>query len=899
MDKRDEPEFEMEPQLRKFNPGLLQTDEEINTQFVVRQNELQTLTEVVRNNIRTPSCQHALVVGSRGQGKTMLLRRLASEIRTDDELSKHFLPVRYMEENQEIGRLADFWMEALFQLTGELSKTNRALSKELATTHQSLSSRWREQGFEDLARSAVLEAADRIERRLVLMVENAQSLFADTGDDFGWGLRKILQSTPQITLIASATSRFGRLDDPQSPFFELFRIVTLKPLSTKECNRLWSRVSGTETNTRQIRPLEILTGGNPRLIVFVATFAQHRSLRQLMEELVVLIDEHTDYFRSHLDVFPKQERRVFVALIDLWKASSTSEIAKRARLDLRVVSTMLGRLIERGAVTAISEEDSNKRLYVASERLYSIYYKLRRENNEASVVESLIHFMVVFYDLNAIRGMSEQLFSDAFGSLAIQSGIENALANRALPRNSDLRLKWDEVAKTSEKVNDQKLQAKRLRLADEIGEKYQEKNWQEALELTSLYIEEGLLEYGSEDDRELDWAFITQVQSDSYLGLEDFDRVIEIGEVAETRLSKTRDKSVREGLYQIKLNEAWAHLSLTEYSKVAHECEKITRYFSELDESHIPPQVLLAYVLQADAQENLGNLSSSIGLLDEALKIYRNSEGDLSQVEQESLEVTVVTARYRLCRILHRIGAEFDRAMACLDEFLTLYDNTDNEMIRGYLISAQRMLAIQYGMLGDFRQEIALFESLIDLAKDNDVPYLKGCAFISLLQRGRRLAELGQSSEALLSCEDAERWIEKNPNLPNQLVRQGLIWYANCTRALAYMRLGDEKMGLHKFSLAYTEFNIDRRSDLEEFMRLISELIAAEANEEELIRVIRSDEETAWDLLPMIVALQRRVGLPVQAPREAIEVAADLETCISYRLEHGIQPGYFLRLSYD
>ena len=829
----------------------------------------------------------------------MLLRRLASEIRINDELSRHFLPVRYMEENQEIDSLADFWMEALFQLIGELSKTNKALAKELATRHQSLSSRWREQGFEDLARSAVLEAADRIERRLVLMVENAQSLFADTGDDFGWGLRKILQSTPQITLIASATSRFGRLDDPQSPFFELFRVVTLKPLSTKECNRLWSRVSGTEMNARQIRPLEILTGGNPRLIVFVATFAQHRSLRQLMEELVVLIDEHTDYFRSHLDVLPKQERRVFVALIDLWKASSTSEIAKRARLDMRVVSTMLRRLIERGAVTVISEEDSRKRLYVASERLYSIYYKLRRENNEASVVESLIHFMVVFYDLNAIRGMSEQLFADALESLAIQSGIESALANKTLPSNSDLRLKWDEVAKTSAKVNDQKQQAKRLRLADELDEKYRQKKWQEALELTALYIDEGLLEYGSRDDRELDWAYITQVQSDAYLGLEDFDRVIEIGEVAETRLSNASHKSSREGLYQIKLNEAWAHLSLAEHSKVAHECEKITRHFSELDEPDIPPQVLLAYILQADAQENLGDPSSSIVLLDEALTIYGNSEGDRLQVEEEPLKVTVATARYRLCRLLHRIGAELDRAMECLDEFLAIYGDTDHEMIHGYLISAQRMLAIQHGMLGDFGREIALFESLIDLAKDNNVPYLKACAFISLLQRGRRLAELNKPTEALLSCEDAERWIEKNPNLPNQMVRQGLIWYANCTRALAYMRLGDEETALQKFSLAYTEFNIDRRSDLEEFMRLISELIAAEANEEEIIRVIRSNEETAWDLLPMIVALQRRVGLPVQAPPEAIEVAEDLETCISYRLEHGIQPGYFLRLSYD
>ena len=36
-------------------------------------------------------------------------------------------------------------------------------------------------------------------------------------------------------------------------------------------------------------------------------------------------------------------------------------------------------------------------MYVASERLYSIYYKLRRERDEAAVVANLIYFMAVFY----------------------------------------------------------------------------------------------------------------------------------------------------------------------------------------------------------------------------------------------------------------------------------------------------------------------------------------------------------------------------------------------------------------------------------------------------------------------------------------------------------------------
>ena len=96
-----------------------------------------------------------------------------------------------------------------------------------------------------------------------------------------------------------------------------------------------------------------------------------------MEELVALVDDHTEYFRGHLDVLPPTERRVYLAAIDLWQPSSTSEIAARARMDVRSVSSLLGRLIARGVVRA--QGTGRKRLYSAAERLYSIYYKMRRE----------------------------------------------------------------------------------------------------------------------------------------------------------------------------------------------------------------------------------------------------------------------------------------------------------------------------------------------------------------------------------------------------------------------------------------------------------------------------------------------------------------------------------------
>ena len=69
--------------IRKFNPGTLQSDDEIRAQFVVRQHELDIVLEVLRGNIESPSCQHVLIVAPRGRGKTMLLARVAAELHTD------------------------------------------------------------------------------------------------------------------------------------------------------------------------------------------------------------------------------------------------------------------------------------------------------------------------------------------------------------------------------------------------------------------------------------------------------------------------------------------------------------------------------------------------------------------------------------------------------------------------------------------------------------------------------------------------------------------------------------------------------------------------------------------------------------------------------------------------
>ena len=151
--------------VRKFNPGTLQSDEDVTRQFAVRQAKLEIVLEVLRGNVDSPSCQHVLIVVPRGRGKTMLLARVAAELRTDRALAERLLPVRFMEESQEIFTLADFWLDTLFHLARETRQCDPELARELQEAHAELAAGWRGDDPAERVRAAVLDVADRLGRK--------------------------------------------------------------------------------------------------------------------------------------------------------------------------------------------------------------------------------------------------------------------------------------------------------------------------------------------------------------------------------------------------------------------------------------------------------------------------------------------------------------------------------------------------------------------------------------------------------------------------------------------------------------------------------------------------------------------------------------------------------------
>jgi hypothetical protein len=382
----------------KYNPAFL-SERDLLRSFVVRQTEFETVLGVVRENADDAN-QHVLVSGPRGSGKTTLSQRLRVELQRDPALRQLWYPIVFAEESYQVTSPGEFWLEAVFHLDAGAASPDSRWRK----AYEDIGKDWQnEDRMRERALGTLLDFADQQDKRLILFVENLDMLLGgQLSRDEAWVLRHTLQTEKRIMLFATATARFDLLNGPEHAMYELFRPVPLLPLDADQCRLFWQDRTGDLLEDQRIRPIEILTGGNLRLLSILAGFADVVSLRHLMGNLVRLVDEHTEYFKSYLDGLPAVERKVFLALADRWEPSTAKEVAAAGRLDVNKASSLLRRLSQRGAVTVIDLGKRTKQ-YQVTERMYNIYYLLRRRGGASQRVQAIVRFIMDFYDPEQVR----------------------------------------------------------------------------------------------------------------------------------------------------------------------------------------------------------------------------------------------------------------------------------------------------------------------------------------------------------------------------------------------------------------------------------------------------------------------------------------------------------------
>ena len=819
--------------LIKHNPMFL-SQTELEASFVVREVELGSLLRIVREN-DGPTNQHVIVIGTRGMGKTMLVRRLALAIQRDATLVRKWYPVVLSEEIYDVAGEGELWLRVLERIAMQEREAKRDHLRWLQR-YETLRKEMDGKRLKVQALAALSEFATERCAKLLVVVENLQMLLGEqSGVNDAWDLRQTLLNNPEVMLVATATMRFGEIMNADKANFELFREVTLLPLSTNDCRVLWHYITGEDLAAERIRPMEILTGGSPRLLAILADFAKGRSLAELMDDLVILIDDHTTYFKANVESLPPMERRVFVTLAEIWEPAEARQVADRCRLSVNTASAMLKKLVGRGAV-AEAGKVGRKNLYQIVERLYNIYHLMRLSGVEADRVRALVRFMVPLYG---------------------KERVACALADEACSHEGEGRLSWIEGYRAilDEAFREEGGLDRLFRVTPAAFFKLPE-----ASEVINRY-KMTPTEVEMHDNEAKLWDRVKSAfeKTDFQQAVDALDSILELNHKSGSDEQKARLRIV----YAL-LNKGIAFASLGRGEDEIAVYDEMVRRFGDADELPLREQVARTLVNKGVALESLARGEDAIKVYDEVISLF----GD---AEERPLREQVARALVNNGFTLRNLGRG-EEAIAVYDEVINRFGNAEELSLREQVARALVNKGITLGSLGRGEETIPVYDEVIRRFGDAEELSLREQVARALNGKAWKVYEIGDSLEVDQAIADMEKAISIMPKVMefHHTLACLLGLASRWEEAFAHAkRFSDDPDMVEKFSQDILAFFVDA---------------AATGQAEPALWAIEGTKsEPAME--PLVVALKISAGKPYRAPREVEEMANDIQRRIQQRAE--------------
>ena len=916
---------------RKYNPGFL-LDDELVTSFCVRTQEFESIIEMLRECTGS-SIPHRIVIGPRGSGKTSLLLRVAAEVRRDADLQSGMFPIVFAEESYEVATAGEFWLECLSRLA--IQAPCREGGPDLRRTVEDLRAIRDDRTLGDRCLGALQDFSDREGKRLVLMVENLDMMFRDMSDpDAGWRLRHTLQTDPRIILLASATSRFDEIDNPANALYDLFTICMLRPLDTNECAVLWESVSGRCSPPETIRSLEILTGGSPRLLAIVARFGTGLSFRELMADLLDLVDDHTEYFKGHIESLPAQERRVYLTLADLWKPATTREIADRSRLDTSKCSAQLTRLIERGVVQ-VAGGTARRKQYYLTERLYNIYYLLRRSRGSDRLIEVLVRFMDSYYSPRDLREFGaliademgrfdsevESLHRTAFARLIDLPALAGhrqellAMIPRGLAQSLDQELSLANTTKTApsgarpdegwfdarhvDPEESTEFTAARALLDRAVTLEHQHRT-QDAL---AAFTE--LVHRFEESERPAVLELVTIAFLGKVLALVELNRLEEALGACDEVVHRTRESDAPE--FEIAVTVALVFKGVI-LEGLKRPVEALTACDEALCRIGKTEQPTCANML-ALALVNKGSALGALNRPQEALAAYDEVVRRFGESETAVIVPLVAKAIFNKGRVLGGLNRP-EEALVSYSDVVHRFGESEIPHIPQFVAAALFHKGLTLGALNRPEETgtLSAYEEVIHRFGTGDSPVFRDQVAMALFGKGLTLRMLDRPREALDTWDDAVcRFEENEPARPRVLAELVLLEKADLELALRQYKsaIGTADRLLDRCGMKSLENRCRGRlirakailasgeppackQDLEALLAILPELgslprtvldglvmLSVDLGPARMHELILSSPAASL-LLPLTTALAWEIGLEPRVPQEVEEVARDI-----------------------
>lgn len=385
-----------------YNPSRL-SKEDFLCGFVGREAELALLMQALRDAPASSAPQHILLVGERGMGKTSLLWRLGYAVEDDPALSQTWLPVRFDEEQYNVGELADFWLNTLHALLHDHGDPELQ-----ATVDRLEQGPLRDGELEAETYDALVAWATAKSRRLLLLVDNFPMILRRLrGDHEVHRLRYVLQHEPRLMLVGGAPELPSELVEYSHPFYELLRTVQLQALDDERMRRFLEELSKRfeapqvaqrlKEHPGELSAMRHLIGGNPRTAaVLFGVLGRAGDQKDFLAQFEAVLDQHTSTYKERIESLSPQMQQVFDALAMAWHPAQAKDLAKTLRMDEAVVSTQLSRLIDKSLVRRV-ETDQRGSSYLVRERLFNLWLLMRGGRRGRDRFRWFVQLVEMFY----------------------------------------------------------------------------------------------------------------------------------------------------------------------------------------------------------------------------------------------------------------------------------------------------------------------------------------------------------------------------------------------------------------------------------------------------------------------------------------------------------------------
>jgi len=430
-----------------YNPALLKKEDLIRG-FVARQPLLKRLLEDLRREQPGATPQHQLIIGQRGLGKTTILRRLGFAVEDDPGLSA-WMPLVFPEEQYNVAGLADFWLNCVDALSDALDRNgDRAASQALDSRVERVPSTGVERTAAAL--NLLLEEADRLGRRFLLLVDNIDIVLDRLKKDEEWEFRRIIAEERRLHFIGSSSRVLEALYEHGRAFYDFFQVHELKGFDEKETFSMLCQLAEQAGNSDvarlvreqpgRIKALRVLTGGNPRTLVLLFKVLAQGPEGDVQRDIEQLLDEYTALYKARFEELAPQAQQVVDAMAIHWDPLTAADLTSLLNpFSVNHVSAQLKRLEDFGVVEKTPWFGEKKNAFQIAERFFNIWYLMRASRRVRRRLLWLVKFLEAWFDKEELDARARRFLDSDPEAMGRERYAEMALAYSQTASDRHLR----------------------------------------------------------------------------------------------------------------------------------------------------------------------------------------------------------------------------------------------------------------------------------------------------------------------------------------------------------------------------------------------------------------------------------------------------------------------------